>query len=130
MWQVEPGPEEAESWLRGVVGGEGGGVKGASVEIVCSDGTSETLETGSSSNNGADEGGNEGRNGGDGGGAAGGSAAVAVVAADAGVLHLGVGVEGVVAALAAVAVAASALVAGEQVQASLKRRCSKRFDSV
>ena len=117
---MEPGPEVAESWLRGVVGGEGGGVKDTSVEIVCSDRTTETLKTGSSSTNDADEGGDEGRSGGDGGGAA-----VAVAATDAGVLHLGVGVEGAVAALAAVAVAA-----GEQVQASPKRRCSKRVDSV
>ena len=147
--------------------------------------TSEMLETGSSSTNGVDEGGDEGRSGGDGSGAAAGSAAVAVAATDAGVLHLGVGVEravgGGVAAgstavelaatdagvlhlgvgveravaakairmmslevanslfmvgggdgvmLPAVAVAASALAAEEQVQASPKRRCSKRVDSV
>ena len=122
MWQVELESEVAESWLRGVVGGEGGGVKDASAEIVCSDGTSSTK--------GADEGGDDGRSGGDGGGVAAGSAAVAVAATDAGVLHLGVDVERAVAALTAAVVAASTLAAGEQVQASPKRRCSKRVDSV
>ena len=50
---------------------------------------------------------------------------MAVAATDAGVLHLGVDVEGAVAALAA-----AALAAGEEVQASPKRHCSKRVDSV
>ena len=40
MWQVEPGLEMAENWLRGVVGGEGVGFKDASVEEVCSNGMS------------------------------------------------------------------------------------------
>ena len=65
-----------------------------------------------------------------GGGVAAGSVTVAVAATDAGVLHLGVDVEGAVAALAAVAVAASTLAAGEQVQASPKCCCSKRLDLV
>ena len=112
-------------------------------------GAAVSLETRSSPINSVD-----GSDGGDGGGAAAGSAAVEVEATDAGVLHLGVGVERAVAAkairlmsskvgtslftggggdgvvLAAVAVAASALAAEEQVQASPKRRCSKRVDSV
>ena len=55
---------------------------------------------------------------------------MAVAATDAGVLHLGVGEEGAVVAFAAAAVAASTLAVGAQVQASPKRRCSRRVDSV
>ena len=84
---------------------------------------------GTSSNKGADEGGDDGRSGGDGGGVAAGSAMV-VAATDAGVLHLSVGEEGAVVAFAAAAVTASTLAAGAQVQASPKRRCSRRVDSV
>ena len=55
---------------------------------------------------------------------------MAVAATDAGVLHLGVGEEGAVVAFAAAAVTASRLATGEQVQASPKRRCNRRVDSV